>query len=390
MALLYKFRNFFITFLLRFLPIKKDVILFESYPELSGSPWMIYREMIKRGFGEKYKLIWVVDSSFKTPVNIRSINFFGKRSLKKELRMLFYLSKAKIIIDSNRYVRKKNPSTFRLYCQHGAPLKGCYAYCFCLGDVDAVLSLSKNMSVYDEELYPSAKGRFVFLGYPTNDALFEKIDLYSLGFWRDVTQNSVKYNKIIGWLPTYRQHRNGGSLCSTFVFPFGIPLVKSENDFVLLNNLLKKENILLAIQMHHAQAQNFPKRAFSNIVLIEQSIKESAGVSTANLMQGFDAMITDYSAAYHEYLMLNRPLALSIDDFDEYSKNPGFALDYFEWIKGVYLKNVTDLMNFIKDVASGVDCSKTEREGAMHRIHKYIDNKSTQRVVDFLVEKAML
>ena len=34
------------------IPIK-HCIIFESYPELTGSPWMIYQELKKRGFEEK-------------------------------------------------------------------------------------------------------------------------------------------------------------------------------------------------------------------------------------------------------------------------------------------------------------------------------------------------
>ena len=113
-------------------------------------------------------------------------------------------------------------------------------------------------------------------------------------------------------------------------------------------------------------------------------------VSTANLMQSFDAMITDYSAAYHEYILLDRPIALTIDDFNEYSSKTGFVFDYFDWIKGVYLKDSSDLIRFIKEVSDGVDSAKKERESAMHRIHKYIDNQSTTRVLDFLIKKAGL
>ena len=114
------------------------------------------------------------------------------------------------------------------------------------------------------------------------------------------------------------------------------------------------------------------------------------GVSTANLMQSFDALITDYSAAYHEYVLLDRPIALTVDDFEEYSSTTGFLLDYFEWIKGVYLKKLPDLFKFIEDVSSNVDSAKESRCQAMHRIHKYVDNQSTKRVVDFLVEKVKI
>ena len=174
------------------------------------------------------------------------------------------------------------------------------------------------------------------------------------------------------------------------VFPFGIPLVKTEENLDQLNGLLKEKNILLAIQMHHAQMANFSKKSYSNIILIKQELKYEMNVSTANLMQSFDALITDYSAAYHEYIMLDRPVALTIDDYDSYVSKTGFLFDYFEWIKGVYLKTISDLILFIEDVAAGVDSAKAERKIAAGRIHKYIDNKSTQRVVDFIVENVDL
>ena len=190
------------------------------------------------------------------------------------------------------------------------------------------------------------------LGFPANDRLFDKTDLFGNGFYPALctAKPQKPFSKIIGWLPTFRQHRQGGRIDSEKVFPFGVPLVQTEEELVQLNQFLSEKNILLAIQMHHAQAANFSKQAFSNIVLISQDLKYKMGVSTANLMQSFDALITDYSAAYHEYIMLNRPIALTIDDFEEYSSKTGFLFDYFEWIKGEYLKTTSDLMRFI-DIA---------------------------------------
>lgn len=375
--------------MVRFIPIKQNIILFESYPELGGSPWMIYQELIRRGYDKKYKLVWVVGNSFEPPPNIKTVSLFGK-GFKYYTRKLLYLIPAKAIIDSNIYILKIHPKTFRLYTQHGAPLKDWKFYSKKIGNVDAILTLSKATETIDTNLYPNATGRFFTLGYPSNDQLFLDIDLYKNGFLPEITKTSQKFDKIIGWLPTYRQHKSGGNKGSDYVFPFGIPLLKEKEDFESLNTLLKEHNILLAIQMHHSQKKNFPEQKFSNIALIHDSDKRKFNVSTMNLMHCFDALITDYSAAYHEYILLDRPIALSIDDYEVYSKKPGFCIDYFEWIKGVYLKNVSDLKYFIEEVANGIDSAKKERQKTMHRIHKYVDNKSTQRVVDFLIEKAKL
>lgn len=370
------------------IPLKRNIIIFESYPNLDGSPWMIYNELKKRGFGNKYRMLWAVDASFKSTTKDECFVF--RSNFIQTFTWLWYKCHAKLIVDSNRYIGKVNPKTFRMHTQHGAPLKGCLCYTRSLGNVDCLLSLSENMAKLEKRMYPSADGRIQVLGYPTNDRLFEYVDLYENSFFEKLTGNNHRFAKIIGWLPTYRQHRFGGPLDSDYVFPFGVPLFKNHEDFERVNLLLKKENVLLAIQMHHAQAMNFPKQSYSNIVLIDSALKQELGVSTANLMTNFDAMITDYSAAYHEYLLLDRPIALSIDDFDDYAKNPGFVVDYFDWIKGVYLKTTNDLVKFIEDVSKGMDSAKDERNLAKRRIHKYIDNQSTKRVVDFLIENAKL
>lgn len=374
----------------------KNIILFESFPELDGSPWMIYQEMNRRGVNKKYRMVWAVDKDFKVPADIACIPFFGELSLLQRLHRFWCMLHVKLIVDSNRPVCKKYPNTFRLFTRHGGPLKKCSDYMHSLGKMDCMLTLSPSLQDVD---YIDCKGYcvqrkedIVPLGFPANDRLFEKKDLFANGFIPALCASRPKerFSKIIGWLPTFRQHREGNRIDSDVVFPFGIPLIRTEDDLRQLNLFLSQKNILLAIQMHHAQAANFSKLTFSNIVLISQELKYKMGVSTANLMQSFDALITDYSAAYHEYVLLDRPIALTVDDFEEYSSTTGFLLDYFEWIKGVYLKKLPDLFKFIEDVSSNVDSAKESRCQAMHRIHKYVDNQSTKRVVDFLVEKVKI
>ena len=374
----------------------RKIILFESFPELDGSPWMIYREMIRRGLDKKYRLVWAVDRDFKVPSGIENISFFGKLSFFQRICRFFCMLRVKLVIDSNRPICKKYSGMMRLFTRHGGPLKKCPNYMHSLGRMDYMLTLSPALQEIDfvdcKDYCVQKKEDILPLGFPANDRLFEKTDLYANGFIPALCPicPQERYSKIIGWLPTFRQHGQVDRIDSEKIFPFGVPLVQTLDDLQQLNRFLNERNILLAIQMHHAQAANFVKYSFSNIVLISQDLKYKMNVSTANLMQSFDALITDYSAAYHEYIMLDRPVALTIDDFEEYSSATGFLFDYFEWIKGVYLKTVPDLMCFVEDVAKGIDSAKDDRKKAVQRIHKYVDNQSTTRVVDFLVEKARL
>lgn len=374
--------------------VKKNYIVFESFPELDGSPWAIYQDFLKRGIDRKYKLVWLVDAGYTPPSNIKSIPFFGNLSIVQKIKRALLLFKTKLIIDSNRYVYKRNKKTIRLHTRHGGTLKRADFYSDSIGSLDFILSLSRKCSVVESSVVYKKAGlareKFLPLGYPNNDRLFAPIDFDESGFWKEVAGGKGCYRKIIGWMPTYRKDNKGKNFVSSRTFPFGIPLVYHKKSLDYLNEILKKVNVLLAIKIHHAQKADYSLQNYSNIVLISPKLLEKFSVSMMELIKSFDALITDYSAIYYEYLLLNRPIALSIDDYKEYLNGYGFCVDYFDWIKGVYLKDDSDLINFIEDVAKGIDSAKDEREITMHQIYDNIDNKSTQRVVDFLVQEIKL
>lgn len=393
-TLFLKLKKFVIQNIARLLPIKQDCIFFESFPELDGSPRMIYNELKKRGYEKKYKFIWLVNKDYDSH-DIQSMPCFGHLTIKEKILKEIRLCHAKIIIDSNRPIAKRNPKTFRLYTRHGGPLKRVQSYTKKLGEVDFVLATSEETRSLDFIDYQNSScksiNQVVPLGFPANDELFNKDDLKSTDFFkRHLDDDSSSFDKIIGWLPTIRQHKVGKRVDSTKIYPFGMPLVYSKKDLDRLNCFLNQKNILLAVQLHHAQAANFSRERFSNIVLISEEIKREMNISFASLLKSFDALITDYSSVYYEYLLLNRPIALSIDDIEEYTTKTELYVDYFDWIKGDYLKNIDDLITFVKNVSLGIDSKKQEREYVLHRVHAHVDDQSTKRVVDFLINNTAL
>lgn len=386
-------------FCLRILSILTDIFhkrqyaIFESYPDFTGSPQKIYQELERRGFQKKLTFIWAIDKSQQNVfLPYKAIPFWGNLNFWERLKRNLLLEKTTIIIDSNRPVHKVNSKTCRIFTRHGGTLKKCSSYMHSLGKMDYMLSLSDELKAIDfnetQNYCLKDINQVLTLGFPANDSLFSNKNVNIFDFFETARETNVhqEFSKIIGWLPTYRQHRNNTSSANTTTFPFGVPLLKDLNELQALNSFLSKKNILLAIQMHPAEANNFSKFELSNIALISQKKKDISNVSTLDIMKYFDALITDYSAAYHEYILLNRPVALTIDDFDEYASNTGFSFDYFEWIKGVYLKSFSDLIQFVDEIASNIDSKQDERNKAKSRIHKYTDDQSTQRVVDFIIK----
>ena len=77
------------------------------------------------------------------------------------------------------------------------------------------------------------------------------------------------------------------------------------------------------------------------------------------------------------------------EDYTEYERNPGFALDMQYYMKGgekIYTDD--DLCEFIKNVANSNDTLYNERN-EIKKISNYSsDGKSTKRVVDFILEKS--
>jgi len=367
--------------------MKKDFILFESYPNFSGSAYEVYIRMLMQGYAKKYCMLWAVDvADAKKDMPFPTVPFFHNTPEYQQT----ILSATHLIVDSNRYINK-GEADFRIHLRHGCSFKKCTDYYSKIGDIDAIITTSDAMKAIDEQVWPaSCKGKFIVTGLPSNDRLFTPTNIYANGFMKELTGTDTKYDKIIGWLPTFRQHRYGDKNIN-HKYPFGIPLIKSNDELGQLNQLLAAKNMVMLIQMHHAQAANYTKPGkFSHIKFVTQALKDKFHITNGDLMGFFDAMVTDYSAAYHEYIILNRPIALTIDDIGEYANSVGFCYSYTDWIKGHYCITLAQLKNFITDIGDNADKFYDDRSSAQKRIHKYVDNSSSNRVIQLLQHRGII
>ena len=84
-------------------------------------------------------------------------------------------------------------------------------------------------------------------------------------------------------------------------------------------------------------------------------------------------------------MLLDRPVIYTLDDYEKYNASRGIwpenAIDY---MKGHHIYCIKDLEDSILELVKGLDRYKEDRNNVIHYFHKYIDGKSSKRIVEYL------
>ena len=94
------------------------------------------------------------------------------------------------------------------------------------------------------------------------------------------------------------------------------------------------------------------------------------------------ALITDYSSVFLDYYLLNRPVAFTINDYEEYKDKRGFV---FEDIKSLMVGSVIcdshDLLEFLESVMKSEDIYIEERKKINNKVNA-IQKDFTKTLLD--------
>ncbi len=369
-------------------PNKK--ILLESVPDMSCQTYPVFQKMLENHLNDEYKIIWLVSdkNDFKDIhiKNVKFMNFYPKTRFEKIQRM-YTLCTSRAMLYANRYIGKVFEKQLFVYLQHGTSLKSRLKHCREdeNNESDMCICLAPFFVKYDSlESGGISEEKFVITGYPRNDFLFENDKNYI----KKIYPNK-KYNKVILWMPTFRKADNSDRVDSTFDFPLEIPCLYTEEDCKKLNEVLIENNILLILKPHPAQKLTLLKKlGLSNFVVLYNDTISNANLQLYQFIGATDALITDYSSVYYDYLLTGNNIGLTVDDFDTYSKETGFVFEnVFDYIIGEHILNVDDFISFVKDVANGEDKLKSKRDEMCKLFNENRDNKSSQRVYDCIIEQ---
>lgn len=355
----------------------KDIILFESVPDLSDNTKAVFDEMVRRGLNKNYKMYWKVsaDRNFEQYENVIYVNA-QKPEGKKIWEKLEW--QAKCLVSCNGYIVSRKKKQFSIYLAHGLPIKSVKEYYTIPETVSAYVSMSEAMMdiIANEFHYP--KEKIVPLGYPRNDILTkQKIDVKAV--------LETDCDKVIVWYPTFRQHEGGRK----FTNSSSLPIIHDSEKAVLLNEFAKQQNVLLVVKPHFAQDLSYiHDLGLSNIRFIDDTFFGKNKITSYGFVGSCDALITDYSSIYYDYTLCDKPIALIWEDLEEYKLSPGLIDDYAFWTKGAEkIYSLEELEKFIYNVAMGIDVLKKDRNEIKVLANYSLDGKSSERVVDFILKK---
>ncbi|MCR5040906.1 MAG: CDP-glycerol glycerophosphotransferase family protein [Clostridia bacterium] len=365
---------------------RRNRIVFESGPEFSCNTYPVYRYLVdEKHIDEKYELVWLVEDAGKYTQGVPERHRYLEYSHPddpplKKLIYLWTLATAKALVYSNRTIGKYSPSQYSICLMHGMPLKRTQDVYRIDDECDNVICTSPFFADNLVEGFGVSKSKLLDFDFPRNDYLFTERDAAAvLGFGG--------YCKTIVWLPTFR--RCGfQSEYDLEASPTGLPLLSGMDELRRFDAFLKKENCLLLIKPHPAESGELSLEGLSNIRVVTDGELCSKGVQLNELLGRSDALITDYSTVYYDYLLTGKPIGLTNDDIEEYTHKRGFFYDDpYSVLKGARLSDANDLIRFIEDVKNGEDPYSEERKKICGVVHPYYKNNTAAAVGELILSR---
>lgn len=368
-----------IDILLKIVPKRRNQIVFYSAFDFGDNARGLYEYFKKTETFADYKVIWLVSDNSKYKKLPEPAIFYKHKSVQglwAFLRCRFVIRTHSLF--NNLYNPKKQ---ILINAFHGMPIKSFITADRAHEDFDNFSFLPTTSNVFSEIIgncFSMDIERFPVLGMARNDFLFEDTDvLNKMGF--------ANFSKVLIWMPTFRTSAIGnfydGKQSET-----GVPCVKN-TDLAVLNQVLKNKNIVLLLKLHPWASDSIGDLLeYSNIFNIKNE-DIPYPYTLYHLVAKADVLFTDFSSIYIDYLLVDKPVAFVIDDFEEYKNSRGFAFEPIEdYLAGHLINNFQELTDYIVSMDKFNPLYTKKRQCIREFFHKYCDNLSAQRTLSYLKE----
>jgi len=214
-----------------------------------------------------------------------------------------------------------------------------------------------NKKIYSKTFNISVE-KVKITGQPRNDEIFiEK------------KQNSCL--KIL-YLPTWREYDVNFDLFKQFGF-----------DVAMIDEELKRLGAELFLKFHMNESKK--NGDFIQTIKRARRIKLLEIDDVYDVLGTMDVLITDYSSAYFDFLLLNRPIIFTPFDIKIYEEKRGFYYDYETITPGPKAQSWTNVMAYINQAIAKDDFVEA-RKTVGKNFNYWQDGKSSERVYREILE----
>lgn len=379
----------------------KDMIVFRSgmgtWEHVAGMDFTenaraLFDYMLAEGYNHRYELVWLVKKPElyrkveRRNMNVCFISYDWATSEKEKEREDYYrvICRAKYFFFTHAcgFCRLPRKGQIRVQLWHGCGFKTVRNTIPQRRRYEYTTVISRLYARIHEKEFGLEPAQVLVTGYAKEDWLFHPVQDWEkrLGI--------PKAARYIFWLPTFRSARNIVSYmdAGTSKSQSGLPVLGTLEELERINRFLQEWNTTLVIKLHPLQKrEDIFFQNFSNIVILDNETLAAVDLHVNQILGHAAALISDYSSAAVDFLLLDRPAAFTLEDLGEYEQSRGFVLNpILEWIPGERIVSLEGFENFLQNVIKGKDTEKRMRRRLAKKLHDFHDDQSCRRILDAL------
>lgn len=371
---IYRLINILIYRLSSDFDLDNNQVIFESLPDYSDNARALSDYLVENK--KNVKIVWLVDDPKQFENTESRILFLSKKTSFNEIphNTLRTVLKSRYIMATHGFTvkkecfGKKNQIYVRLW--HGCGYKANERKIKEYKDFDYTLVPGKIFVNSKSQFWGVSEDHVLALGLPRYDWLKNDDSLPTIA---NKLLNGDTYKKRIIWMPTFRNAKTG-NYPENSISDF--PLFHSQSDWNLIDQICGELKIQIVLKLHPFQKE-YSALDFSllkNIIEINDDMLKNSGINLYQLLTCTDALISDYSSVTVDYLLLDKPIAYVLDDYDLYKQIRGFVFEEpLKYMPGNHVYSKDDFISFISNVAAGKDVYKEQR----HELLPIMQTEST-------------
>lgn len=372
--------------------VDKKLIVFSSEPDFSDNSRVLFEYMQKSGLADKYRFVWIV----KSPENFRGMAEKYKNTVfvPKNDEYMYQSRKAlESLLDARYYfgthirqkrVRKAGKGQIIINLWHGCGFKDTQTMPW--NDAFDYMLVPGNVFIETKsKFFGCDKKKIIPIGYPRYDLFFTD-DKSALKFASSFKKNAD--TKLIIWMPTFRKTDRNKYPEEQIDYDYPLPVLHSDDDLLKLDSICRKENIVILIKKHQYQKDfDIDISGLENIIFIDDGTFSEKNVQMYAFLPYTDALISDYSSVSIDYLLIDKPMGFTLDDYESYKKTRGFVFqDPREYMPGKHIYNINEFFKFISDISDNKDEFSAKRAEVRKHTNKYSSDFCRRIIKKFKIQ----